>query len=81
MKKFKAKIDDWHINNPNFNFEEYKEFLKSINYLVEEGSDFSVTTDNVDDEIATIAGPQLVVPVYECKICFKCSKCSMGQSL
>ena len=61
-EEIQSKIDDWHINNPNFNFEEYKDFLRSINYLVEEGSDFSVTTDNVDDEIATIAGPQLVVP-------------------
>ena len=56
-EEIQSKIDDWHINNPNFNFEEYKDFLKSINYLVEEGQDFSITTDNVDDEIATIAGP------------------------
>ena len=41
-EEIQSKIDDWHINNPNFNFEEYKEFLKSINYLVEEGSNFSI---------------------------------------
>ena len=59
-EEIQTKIDDWHIKNPNFNFEEYKDFLRSINYLVDEGSDFSITTDNVDDEIATIAGPQFL---------------------
>jgi len=39
----------------------YEDFLREIGYLVEEGDDFTITTDNVDDEIATLAGPQLVV--------------------
>ena len=77
-EEIQSKIDDWHINNPNFNFEEYKDFLKSINYLVEEGSDFSITTDNVDDEIATIAGPQLVVPVMNARFALNAANARWG---
>jgi malate synthase len=77
-EEIQSKIDDWHINNPNFNFEEYKEFLKSINYLVEEGPDFSVTTDNVDDEIAAIAGPQLVVPVMNARFALNAANARWG---
>ena len=77
-EEIQSKIDDWHINNPNFNFEEYKEFLKSINYLVEEGSDFSITTGNVDDEIATIAGPQLVVPVMNARFALNAANARWG---
>jgi malate synthase len=57
-------IDDWHKNNPApFQFEQYKDYLQEIGYLVNESEPFQVTTENVDDEIALIAGPQLVVPV------------------
>ena len=77
-EEIQAKIDDWHINNPNFNFEEYKDFLKSINYLVEEGSDFSITTENVDAEIATIAGPQLVVPVMNARFALNAANARWG---
>ena len=77
-EEIQNKIDDWHINNPKFNFEKYKDFLKSINYLVEEGSDFSVTTDNVDDEIATIAGPQLVVPVMNARFALNAANARWG---
>ena len=77
-EEIQSKIDDWHINNPNFNFEEYKDFLRSINYLVDEGSDFSITTDNVDDEIATIAGPQLVVPVMNARFALNAANARWG---
>ena len=57
-------IDDWHTANPGSgNFAAYKEMLKDIGYLLPEGDAFQVTTENVDDEVSTIAGPQLVVPV------------------
>ena len=59
------KIDNWHIANKGneINLEEYKKFLKEINYLKEVGPDFKIKTDNVDEEITSIAGPQLVVPI------------------
>ncbi|HCN15461.1 MAG TPA: hypothetical protein DIS69_05275, partial [Moraxellaceae bacterium] len=61
------QIDDWHDKNPANNGQidkaAYTQFLKDINYIVPEGDDFLVETQNVDDEIAHIAGPQLVVPV------------------
>ena len=62
---FQNKIDSWHIKNRNldYNLEKFKEFLKEINYIIPEGGEFTVNTENVDPEIASIAGPQLVVPV------------------
>ena len=63
------KIDDWHIKNrgAEIKIEEYKKFLKEIDYLKDEGSDFKIETINVDDEIAQIAGPQLVVPIMNAR--------------
>jgi len=59
------KIDDWHIANRGneINLKEYKIFLKEIDYLKEVGPDFKIKTKNVDEEITSIAGPQLVVPI------------------
>ncbi len=63
------KIDDWHIKNRGveIKIEEYKKFLKEIDYLKDEGPDFKIETINVDDEIAQIAGPQLVVPIMNAR--------------
>ena len=62
--QLQASIDAWHKNNPApLQFDQYKNFLQEIGYLVPESESFQVTTENVDDEIALIAGPQLVVPV------------------
>ncbi|TVQ88001.1 MAG: malate synthase G [Chromatiaceae bacterium] len=60
-----AQIDDWHIKHRDqpLNQAAYQTFLTEIGYLEPEGSDFAVTTANLDPEIARIAGPQLVVPV------------------
>ena len=62
-ENLQKKIDDWHINNKGneIEIEQYKKFLKEIGYLKEEGPDFKIETSNVDDEIAQIAGPQLVL--------------------
>ncbi|MBO6488164.1 MAG: malate synthase G [Pelagibacteraceae bacterium] len=59
------KIDEWHISKKGIqiNKNEYIKFLKSINYIVEEKEDFKIGTTNVDQEISSITGPQLVVPV------------------
>jgi malate synthase len=57
-------VDQWHRDNADStDFQAYKRHLKEIGYLLPEADDFSVTTENVDHEITTIAGPQLVVPV------------------
>ena len=59
------KIDAWHIKNKGneINLEEYKNFLREIGYLKEVGPNFNIKTNNVDEEITSIAGPQLVVPI------------------
>jgi malate synthase len=59
------KIDEWHIKNKGneINIKKYKVFLKKIGYLKELGPDFRIDTTNVDEEITSIAGPQLVVPI------------------
>ena len=63
--RLQKKIDAWHIDNRGKKHKPaaYKKFLKEIGYLVEDVEDFSISTENVDDEIAIVAGPQLVVPL------------------
>ncbi len=63
------KIDGWHIKNKGkeTNLNEYKKFLFEIDYLKKEGPDFKIETENVDEEIRNIAGPQLVVPVMNAR--------------
>jgi malate synthase len=63
-EKLQAQIDAWHVDHKGQPIDqaEYQAFLKDIGYLVEEPGSFSITTENVDPEIATMAGPQLVVP-------------------
>jgi malate synthase len=59
-----SQINAWHHENPDtINAPEYKTFLQEIGYLVPEGDHFEISTSGVDQEIAEIAGPQLVVPV------------------
>jgi malate synthase len=74
------KIDSWHLANKdkNLNKDEYIKFLKSINYIVEEKEDFQITTQNVDDEIAKIAGPQLVVPVDNARFAINAANARWG---
>ncbi len=68
-ENLQKKIDDWHIKNKGneIEIEPYKKFLREIGYLKEEGPDFKIETTNVDDEIAEIAGPQLVVPIMNAR--------------
>ena len=63
------KIDKWHIDNKgkDIQIKEYKNFLKEIGYLKDEGPEFKIETNDIDEEIATIAGPQLVVPIMNAR--------------
>ena len=74
------QIDEWHLVNKgkDLNKEEYIKFLKSINYIVEEKDNFQVTTQNVDDEIAKIAGPQLVVPIDNARYAINAANARWG---
>ena len=67
--ELQTKIDKWHTENKGkkIQIDEYKKFLKKIGYLKDVGPDFKIETKNVDDEIAKIAGPQLVVPIMNAR--------------
>ena len=76
-EELQAKIDDWHKNNA-YELGAYKNFLTEIGYLEPEVADFEITTQNVDDEIATIAGAQLVVPVRNARYALNAANARWG---
>ena len=79
-EKIQKQIDEWHLTNSKekYNKDAYTQFLKSISYIVKEGEDFKITTSNVDDEIAKIAGPQLVVPVDNARYALNAANARWG---
>ena len=64
-QRMQKQLDRWHKERRGrkLDLSEYRSYLEEIGYLVPAGSDFTIETDNIDDEIAKIAGPQLVVPI------------------
>ncbi|MFK0691253.1 malate synthase G [Mesorhizobium sp. IMUNJ 23033] len=73
------QLDGWcRDNGAPLDMEAYKTFLKEIGYLVPEGPAFSVSTDNVDPEIAVVAGPQLVVPVMNARYALNAANARWG---
>ncbi|OPH38433.1 malate synthase G [Moraxella lacunata] len=75
--ELQAKIDDWHKNNA-YELSSYKNFLTEIGYLEPIVADFEISTQNVDDEIATIAGAQLVVPVRNARYALNAGNARWG---
>lgn len=73
-----AQIDQFHLNNADCTADQYKSFLKQIGYLIEPPSDFKISTDNVDPEIATLAGPQLVVPINNARYALNAANARWG---
>ena len=75
-----SQIDSWHIDHKDedFNPEKYKTFLSDIGYIAPRSPDFSISTDNVDPEIKTIAGPQLVVPVMNARFALNAANARWG---
>ncbi len=78
--QLQAKIDDWHKarRGQHRDHDEYVAFLKKIGYLVEPGKPFTIETEDVDAEIAGIAGPQLVVPVSNARFAINAANARWG---
>jgi malate synthase len=75
-----SKIDDYHAEHRGEDFDpaHYRQFLVDIGYLVERGEAFSIDTRDVDPEIATVAGPQLVVPVSNARFALNAANARWG---
>ena len=78
--EMQAKIDAWHSQQGStpHDSQAYEQFLRDIGYLVETGADFEIDTKNVDDEIALVAGPQLVVPVNNARFALNAANARWG---
>ncbi len=77
-EELQTKIDNWHKENKDFDKETYKSFLKEIGYWVDTNDDFEIETTNVDEEISTIAGAQLVVPVMNARFALNAANARWG---
>ncbi len=75
-----VKLDEWYRSHKSekIDMPVYKTFLSEIGYLVPEGDAFSITTSDADEEIASIAGPQLVVPVMNARFALNAANARWG---
>lgn len=76
--RFQDEIHAWHKANKPYSFQDYKGFLEEIGYLEPKVDDFQITTQDVDDEIALQAGPQLVVPVNNARFAINAANARWG---
>ncbi|MDG1772820.1 MAG: malate synthase G [Oceanicoccus sp.] len=76
--QLQRQIDQWHQANGAGDAAAYKAFLTEIGYLVPEGEDFQITTEGVEPEIATQAGPQLVVPIMNARFALNAANARWG---
>ena len=79
-ENLQKQIDNWHKNNKEnkIDLKEYSNFLEKIGYIKKEGEKFQIETENVDSEISTIAGPQLVVPVMNARYALNAANARWG---
>ena len=78
--RLQTELDTWHTANPGpiTNMAGYQQFLTQIGYLVEQPKDAKATTENVDAELATMAGPQLVVPILNARYALNAANARWG---
>lgn len=79
-EELQSKIDQWHITHRDgaHDPDAYYAFLQDIGYMVPEGAPFKIDTSNIDPEIATVAGPQLVVPITNARFALNAANARWG---
>ena len=79
-EEMQSKIDSWLVDHRDSPFDDaaYTDFLREIGYVVKDGEDFVIATENVDAEIARTAGPQLVVPVMNARYALNAANARWG---